>query len=205
VSGESVFERSVPVEGELWEAHTLPLAGLREAVFSMNAPAELQAGWGELVCDDDLPQAADDEAAPGEEPKLSYLNLGDVRNRAQLRSGWYGIEDGGWRWMSKQAEAVLRVPAEAPPVFEMRLFFPPDFMQRAGGPVTVSVMLDGRPLTKETYPQPGGYRLAKSVPYQLAGPAVRVTVQLDRAVPPGARDQRELGAVVSRLGFVGSQ
>ena len=206
LSGESVFERIVPVQGELWEAHTLPLAGLREAVLSMNAPAELRAGWGELVCDDDLPQATGGPPAPGAEPKLSYLNLGDIRSKAQLGSGWYGIEDGGWRWMSKQAEAVLRVPAEAAPVFEMQLFFPPGFMQRAGGPVTVSVMLDGRLLTRETYLQPGGYRLAKSVPRdQLTAPAVRVTFQLSRAMPPGASDQRELGAVVSRLGFAGSR
>jgi hypothetical protein len=205
LSGESVFERTVPVQGELWEAHTLPLASLPEAVLSINAPAELRAGWGELVYDDDLPQATGGPPAPGAEPKLSYLNLGDVRSKAQLGSGWYGIEDGGWRWMSKQADAVLRVPAEAAPVFEMQLFFPPGFMQRAGGPVTVSVMLDGRLLTRETYLQPGGYRLAKSVPRdQLTAPAVRVTFQLNRAMPPGASDQRELGAVVSRLGFVGS-
>ena len=202
LSGDSVFERTVPVQGELWEAHTLPLAGLRETVLSIYAPADLRAGWGELVCDDDLPQATGGQPAPGAEPKLSYLNLGDIRNKAQLGSGWYGIEDGGWRWMSKQAEAVLRVPAEAAPVFEMQLFFPPGFMQRTGGSVTVSVMLDGRLLTRETYLQPGGYRLAKSVSRdQLTAPAVRVTLQLNRAMPPDASDQRELGAVVSRLGF----
>jgi hypothetical protein len=202
LSGETVFERAVPVQGDLWEAHTLPLSGLGEALFSIDAPEELRAGWGELVCDDYLP-SANGVPSPGLEPALSDLDLGDIRSKAQLGSGWYGIEDGGWRWMSKQAEAVLRVPAEAAPVFEMQLFFPPGFMQRAGGPVTVSVMLDGRLLTAETYRQPGGFRLARPVPRdRLTAPAVRVTVQLDRAVPPGASDQRELGAVVSRLGFV---
>jgi hypothetical protein len=32
-----------------------------------------------------------------------------------------------------------------------------------------------------------------------------VTIQLDRAAPPGESDRRELGAVVSRLGFVAGQ
>ena len=204
LSGESLFERTVPVQGELWEAHTLPLAGLHDAVLSVNAPAELQAGWGGLVSDDDLQQATGGPPALAAEPELSHLNLGDVRSKAQLGTGWYGIEDGGWRWMSKQAEAVLRVPAEAAPLFEMQLFFPPGFMERAGGAVTVSVMLNGRLLTRETYPQPGGYRLAKFVPRdQLIAPTARVTFELNRAMPPGASDQRELGAVVSRLGFFG--
>ena len=204
-SGESLFERTVEVQGDLWESESLPLEGLREAVLSIDAPPQLRAGWGELVCDSGLPPAIGAPAALAGEPKLSYLNLGDIRSKAQLRSGWYGIEEGGWRWMSKQAEAVLRVPAEAA-AFEIQLFFPPDFMQRVGGPVTVSVMLDGRPLTAETYPQPGGYRLAKALARgQLAAPMARVTIQLDRAAPPGERDRRELGAVVSRLGFVAAQ
>ena len=203
LSGENLFERTVPVEGELWEAHTLPLAGLHDAVLTVDAPADLRAGWGELVYDQDLLQASGGPAPP---PEMSELNLGDVRSKAQLVSGWYGIEEGGWRWMSKQAEAVLRVPTETAPVFEMQLFFPPDFMQRTGGAVTVSVRLDGRLLTRETYLHPGGYRLEKSVPReQLTGPDARVTFQLDRAMPPSASDQRELGAVVSRLGFVSSR
>jgi len=205
-SGESVFERSVEVQGDLWEVHTLPLAGLREAVLSVDAPADLRAGWGELVSLGDTPPAAGAPAMP-EEPKLSHLNLGDIRSKAQLGAGWYGVEDGGWRWMSQQAEAVLRAPAPAAaaPVFEMQLFFPPDFMARAGGPVTVSVLLDGRPFARETYLQPGGYRLAQAVSRdRFTAPTVRVAIQLNRAIPPGAADRRELGAVVSRLGFVAS-
>jgi hypothetical protein len=201
-SGESLFARTVEVHGDLWEPASLPLAGLGEAVLSVDAPPQLRAGWGELAVDSDLPSAAGAPAARPGEPKLSYLNLGDIRSKAQLGSGWYGIEEGGWRWMSKQAEAVLRVPAE-PAAFEIQLYFPPDFIARAGGPVTVSVMLDGQLLTAETYAQPGGYRLAKAVAgRQLAAQMARVTIQLDRAAPPGESDRRELGAVVSRLGFV---
>ena len=45
LAGEILLERTMAVEGDLWEAHSLPLAGLREAVLSIEAPPDLQAGW----------------------------------------------------------------------------------------------------------------------------------------------------------------
>jgi hypothetical protein len=202
-SGENLMQQTVAVEGDLWEPRTLSLVGLKEALLSIDSPPELRAGWGELVCDSDQPPATAIPTRPVAEPGLSYLNLGDIRSKAQLRAGWYGIEDGGWRWMSKRAEAVLRVPADVAPGFEIQLFFPPGFMQRAGGPITLSVLLDGHPLARETYREPGGYRLAHTVTRELlTRPTTLVTLQLDRTVPPGESDRRELGTVVSRLGFV---
>jgi hypothetical protein len=202
-SGENLFQQTALVEGDLWEAHTLSLDGLSEAVLTVEAPPELRAGWGELVCDSARPPATGVRVASGEQPGLSYLNLADIRSKAQLRTGWYGIEDGGWRWMSKQAEAVLRVPAEGASIFEMQIFFPPDFIERAGGPITLSVLLDGHPFARETYRQPGGYRLEKAAPRDLpAGSVTHVALQLDRTAPPSESDRRELGMVVSRLGFV---
>lgn len=202
-SGESLFQQTAVVEGDLWEAHALSLDGLAEAVLSIDAPPELRAGWGELVSDSARPPATRVPVRSGEQPGLSYLNLADIRSKAQLRAGWYGIEDGGWRWMSKQAEAILRVPAQGASRFEMQIFFPPDFIERAGGPITVSVLLDGHPFAHETYPQPGGYRLAKAAPPDLpAGSVTHVALQVDRTAPPSKSDRRELGMVVSRLGFV---
>lgn len=109
------------VDGDLWEPHTLPVAGIGEAVFAIEAPPAMQAGWGEMVIDSDEP--APDAAAPTE--LLSYLHLGDIRTRAQLVSGWYAMEDGAWRWMSNQAEATLRPLPNQAQQFELQLFFPP--------------------------------------------------------------------------------
>ncbi len=206
-SGDAIFVQSVQINGNLWEAHTLPLAGIREAIFSVNVPPGLEAGWGDLVPDSDLPSP---EAGPMkplilQQPELSYLDMGDLRSRPQLLSGWYSIEDGAWRWMAKEAQAVLRTPA-APLTFEMLLFFPADYMRRAGGPVTVSVMMDDKRLTEETYAQPGGHRLASAVPQgMLVAPATKVSICLNRAMPPGGSDERELGAVVQRLGFIAAK
>lgn len=195
-AGEALFEASRAVNGNLWEAHTLPLAGLRQAAFTVSAPAEVQAGWGELV-----PDTGGASAPAGTKPELSYLSMGDLRSKPQLVAGWYGVEEGAWRWMGKRAEARLGAPG-GPQNFEMLLFFPPAHIARVG-PVTVSVTMNGRRLTTATYAQPGGQRLESAVPESLlASPEATIDIQVNPALPPSGSDQRELGAVVERLGFV---
>jgi hypothetical protein len=207
VSGEILFAETVQVDGDLWEPHTLPLAGLGEAVFFVEAPAGLRVGWGELVLDSNRPPPD----IPGAKPEmLSYLHLGDIHSRAQLVSGWYTIEDGAWRWMAPEAEATLRPLPDQAVQFELQLFFPPDFMRRAGSPVTVSVMLNGKPFTSAMYYEPGGHTVAKRIPPELLGelltwPTTHVSIRVNPYVPPSATDQRALGAVVQGLGFVVGQ
>jgi hypothetical protein len=194
-----LFDKSVRVDGEAWDTHDIPVEGIKEITLAVDAPANVQVGWGELVA---YGSAGDSGGAPVETAK-SYLKMGDIRSRPQLISGWYSIEDGGWRWMAKQAKAVLRVPAKAPSMFAMQLFFPPDYQKRAGGPVTVSVLIDGKPFAVETYSQPGGYRLERPVPGGvLSAPASKVEINLSRSIPATDADRRELGAVVQEFGFV---
>ena len=197
-SGQAIFQKTVQVSGDLWEVHNQPVAGIREAVLSVTSAPSLRAGWGDLVPDSDLPAAV----PPEPRQKLSYLNMGDIRCRPQLLSGWYTIEEGAWRWMAKEAEAVVRAPSGSSSEFALQLFFPPNYMERAGGPVTVSVRLDGKPLARETYVRAGGYRLSATVPRdRLTSPDATVAIRLSRAMPPSGAEQRELGAVVSGLGF----
>ena len=206
-SGEAIFEQIAHLKGNLWEVHTLPLAGIREAIFSVTFPAGVEAGWGDLVPDSDRPgsEAALAKLRSLREPRLSYLELGDLRSRPQLLSGWYSIEDGAWRWMAKEAEAVLLAPS-GPLTFEMLLFFPPDYMRRAGGPATVSVSLDDKPMYEKTYSQPGGHRVSSAIPQDLlASPATKVSIRVNRALPVTGSDQRQLAAVVERLGFVAAK
>jgi hypothetical protein len=207
ISGEIVFNEAVQVAGELWEPHTLPLEGLGEGVFLVDAPAGLRVGWGELVLDSNQPPPD----IPGAKPELlSYLRLGDIRSRAQLISGWYAIENGAWRWMAPEAEATLRPLPDQAVQFELQLFFPPDFMRHAGSPVTVSVMLNGKPFTSAMYFEPGGHTLAKRIPPELLGelftwPTTHVSIRVNPYIPPSATDQRALGVVVQGLGFVAGQ
>ena len=203
VSGTAIFEKRIQVDGNLWEVQDLPLPALREAVMSVEAPVGLQAGWGDLV---DTASPAGEPVRPQPAPPLAYLKMGDLRSRPQLLSGWYAIEDGAWRWMGRQAEVMLRAPAGAPARFAMQLFFPPNHMARANGPVTVAVSMNGKPLARQTYSEPGSYRLLVTVPAgRPAFPADKVTIRLSRAVPPSGSELRELGAVVTELGFVAAE
>jgi len=202
ISGETVFAETVRTAGDLWEPHTLPLAGLGDAVFSIDAAPALRVGWGEMAIDSNVPDVAPECPTPA----LSYLHLGDVRTRAQLLSGWYTIEDGAWRWMSNQAEATLRPLPNQSQRFELQLFFPPDFMDRAGTPVTVSVKLNGKPFTSAFYYEPGGQTVSDLVPPELlTQPVTHVTIRITPSIRPTAKDQRTLGAVVQALGFVPAQ
>ena len=205
-SGRMLLEEEVEVHEELWEPRRVLLSGAREVVLSVEASPGLRAGWGELVpLASDAPTAAPARSAtaPVSDPSLSYLHVGDLRARPQLLGRWYSIEDGGWRWMGKQAQAVLRTPQESPVDFELRLYFPEDHMKRAGGPVTVSVLLGNGLLVEKTYHEPGGYTIRQPVmTASLSQPATRVAVRLNRAVPPTGEEERELGAVVLGLGFV---
>ena len=203
-SGNAMFERTVPVNGELWQPATLPLAGVSQAVLSVTAPSGVRAGWGELICDPGPSTATSGPAVP-QAPlmALSCLRMADIRSRPQLISGWYTIEDGNWRWMAKDAEVALRPPADAPLTFEMQLYFPGDYMRNAGGPVTVSLAAGDAPLAEATYTEPGGYLLSKPVPRnRLSFPLTRLSIHLNRALPPAGADLRELGVVVQRLGFL---
>lgn len=135
-------------------------------------------------------------------PEFAYVNTGDVRARQQLVSGWYAIEEGSWRWMAQDAAAMLAVPSQAPIKFDLKLFFPPEHMKRAGSPVTVSVVLDGHHFAQATYDKPGAYELLKPVPAgMLTASAAKVEIHLDRAATPGGDDKRVLGAVVQGIGF----
>ena len=204
VSGELLFDETAQAAGDLWEPHTLPVAGIGEGMFFVDAPPGMRLGWGELILDSNQPPPD----LPGAKPLelLSYLNLGDIRSRPQLVRGWYTIEDGAWRWMAPEAEATLLPLPDVAAQFELQLFFPPDFMRRAGSPVTVSVMLNGKPFASAIYFEPGGHTVAKRIPPELpTSPATRVSIRVNPYIPPSATDQRALGAVVQGLGFVAGQ
>ena len=202
-TGEVLFAESLPVAGDLWEPHTLQLDGIGEALFTVEAGPGVRTGWGEMAIDSNRPAPV---VAGASQELPSYLLLGDIRSRPQLVSGWYMIEDGAWRWMAPEAEAVLRPLPDPAAQFELRLFFPPDFMRRAGSPVTVSVMLNGKPLTGAIYYEPGSHRVVQNVPREsLTWPTTNVSIRVNPFLPPDSTDQRALGAVVEGLGFVAGQ
>ena len=126
-------------------------------------------------------------------PTLAYLPMGAQEASSQIVSGLYELEAGAWRWMSGSAVVLLKSPAQPMPV-EAAFTIPGPAPARH-----VELLLDGRVVASETYSAPGAYTL-KSPPQLAAGETATVTLTLDRTFSvPG--DHRELGVIVSRLGF----
>jgi hypothetical protein len=199
-SGAVIFDERVLVEGNLWEVHDLSPAGMPEVILQVDASRGLQAGWGDLVDTASPVQAAAHSQWQFQRP---YLKMGDLRSKPQLLSGWYPIEDGAWRWMAKEAEVTLPAPAGVGTRFAMQLFLPSEPIQRTAGPMRVTVTINGRMITSRTYFENGRYLLEAPVPAGLAeGAANRVNIRWSRALRPAGSDRRELGAVVTELGFV---
>lgn len=103
--------------------------------------------------------------------------------------------------MAREAQAVLLVPGEAGH-FELRLVFPKGHIKNVGGPVEVTVLFGDTLFARETRAESGAFRLRRPIPEGLLlGRSVKVTIRLDRALPPTGADRRELGAIVESLGL----
>ncbi len=138
-------------------------------------------------------------------PRLaSTVHTNDARSAGQLLSGFYGIENGAWRWTGKQFTVSLGTPAEAAQkgaVLELKLTVPPVTIEKLQS-VTLSGAVNGSALAPETYTKPGQYTYRRDVPASaLAADPVKAAFQLDKAMPPDGADLRELGIIVSAAGL----
>jgi hypothetical protein len=141
------------------------------------------------------------EPPPRPEAQYSYAQANDLRVTPQLVSGWYPVEDGGWRWMAGEAKVLLRTPQPATQ-FEVRLTLPKGRI-KATGPVKFSVILNDQTLAEETYSADDSYTLTKSIPPgMVTNSPTHVILRVDKPVPPvPGGDQRELGAIIIGVGF----
>jgi hypothetical protein len=128
-------------------------------------------------------------------PTLTYLPMNAPEASAQIVSGLYDVEGGAWRWMSASALVLLKSPAQPLPI--KAVFTIPDPAPARH----IELLLDGRVVASQTYSAAGTYTL-KSPPQLPSGTSATVTLTLDRTFSvPG--DRRELGMVVSGIGFRG--
>jgi len=140
-----------------------------------------------------------------EGPRLaSTVRMGDPAAADQLAGGFYDVEGNAWRWTSRQFAVNLRPPARAArqgAVLELDFTIPRTSIDRLKS-LSLSASIGGAALAPETYTRAGAYTYRRRVAATwLAGDAVRVDFQLDKALPPGNVDRRELGLVVSSAGL----
>jgi hypothetical protein len=134
----------------------------------------------------------------------SVLKMNDPVASQQLLKGFYGLESGSWRWTARQFTAVLRSPlagAQRGGILHFS-FSVPDVVSQKLGAVTLTASIGTTQLKSETYSKPGSYTFTADVPPDLlAKETVGIDFSLDKALPPGPSDARELGLVATSVGL----
>jgi len=141
-----------------------------------------------------------------EPPRLaSLVHMNDRTMAGQLTTGFYDIENNAWRWTMQKFAVTLRPPARSAQQgawLDFRLTVPPPAIQKLGR-ITLSASAGGAALAPETYSRAGEYAYRRDIPASaLAADSIRIDFELDKAIPPGDVDKRELGVVASSIALV---
>jgi hypothetical protein len=142
--------------------------------------------------------------APQEETlTASVVSAGDARAAAQFSKGFYSIENNAWRWSAKDFTVTLAPPSTAQTGAQLELDFAvPDVIIQRLKSVTLTASIGGNKLAPEEYKTAGDHTYVRDVPAaDLKAASIPVEFSLDKALPATATDSRELGVVVSRVGF----
>jgi len=145
------------------------------------------------------------QATEEEAPQLATtVHTGDPRAATQLVSGFYDIEQNAWRWTAGRFSVLLRVPrgaAEKGAMLKLRFNVPEAVLARVST-VSLAASVAGTALQPETYTQPGEFTYVRELaPKLMTREQERVDFYLDKFLPAGAVDQRELGIIVTSVGF----
>jgi len=138
-------------------------------------------------------------------PKIaSVMKMNDPAASQQLLKGFYGLEGGAWRWTAQRFSALLHPPVNssqrgATLTFAISV---PDVIIQKLSSVTLTASVAGKKLKAETYSKPGSYTFSAEVPAEfLSKDAVTIDFDLDKSMPAGASDQRELGIIATGIGL----
>jgi hypothetical protein len=138
-----------------------------------------------------------------EPPRLAaVINVIDPKMAPQLIRGFYPVEEGSWRWTKgKFAVSLARPPgAGRNGAWVILKFQLPGVLLQKLKSVTVSAELDHTPLAPETFDQAGPQEYRREVPaHLLQKESVLVEFSLDRYLPAGMIESRELGLSVSSI------
>jgi hypothetical protein len=145
------------------------------------------------------------EATDEEAPTLSSIvHVADPRSAPQLLTGFHELEQNSWRWTMGKFSVILRPPggaAQNGARLETKLSVPEPVIERLKT-VSLTASIGDQALPAETYSKAGDYVYSRDVPASLlTGTSVVVNFALDKFLPPGQIDQRELGIVVITVGL----
>ena len=134
----------------------------------------------------------------------SVVHVADPATATQLVRGFHDVEQNAWRWTKGSFSVALRPPAgsaQKGAMLVLRFSVPPQVLERLSS-VTVSAKVEGTALPSENYTRAGDYIYRHEVPPSVLRVEIAtIDFSLDRSLPPGTLDQRELGIVVKSVGF----
>jgi len=137
-----------------------------------------------------------------QEELSSIVHMADPAAASQLLRGFHPVEQNAWRWSMQKFAVSLRAPAKAQvngAMLELR-FAIPDVVIEKLKELTLSATLNGLAIEPVKYDKPGDQVYSREVPASaLKGEAVTVEFSLDKVLPAGSVDQRELGVVVTSV------
>jgi hypothetical protein len=134
----------------------------------------------------------------------TMLGTTDPRAALQLTKGFYEVENGGWRWSSKDFSAALRPPANAAQKGATLVlkFTVVDASIAKLGALSLSAKAGDTQCATQRYDKAGPYEFHCDVPASsLTGALIPVDFSLDKVLPATETDQRTLGLVVAMVGF----
>ncbi len=130
----------------------------------------------------------------------STLPMGSPKSAIQIIRGFHEIEDGTWRWSMSKFGVLLKAPSDGPKngAKLVMKFSLPDVLVSTVGEVTVSARTGPLALASKTYASAGDFEFEADVPASaMHVDGVPIEFAVDKFLPPGALDQRELALVVS--------
>jgi hypothetical protein len=146
------------------------------------------------------PAEAEDSSKPA-----TMLAMADARASVQLIHGFYQVEGGAWRWTGRSFGVSLRVPPNAArngARLMMKLTIPQTQLDKLRS-LTLRASVNGVDAAPETYRRAGDFLYQRDIPAAALGEEMAtVEFSLDQTAPPAPPDIRELGIVVSNVGFM---
>jgi hypothetical protein len=144
------------------------------------------------------------ETDEGPPRMAAMITMADEKSSPQLLEGFYGLEDKSWRWTAGHFSVLLSTPPLASrdgAVLKVQLSIPKPLIDRVKT-TTLTAEIAGTKLSPESYTQTGSFSFVRDVPAKLLqDDSVHVDFSLDRFLPSGTVDGRELGLVVTSVGF----
>jgi hypothetical protein len=139
-----------------------------------------------------------------EAPVSSEVPANDSRVTAQLIRGFYELESGAWRWTMPKFAIRFLVPAgarEKGAILHCDVVLP-EVIFKTTGPLALTATAGGQSFGAQPLGQVGDHALRYAIPPQaLTTPTVTIEFSLDKALPPGAADPRELGLIFVKSGL----